>query len=181
MCIRRAGFEDRLLIEEVLLRFAQQKDVLVRLRAAIPDAFRHWVRFVPDYVLPEIPAVILQGERQTPGHAHQVFRFHPHFAASHAGTELEARVFVDLAGGGDAASRHLTITLRPALGAPATGVAITHVYPSSSIIPEYSAHLAEHFDQTGDEIARRFFQADLPVDPVIAEPEVGRRGDASVN
>lgn len=61
---------DRLRVEVVPLALAQQEHVLVRLGAAVAHALRHRVRLVPDDVLPQIPAISLQGERDAPRDAH---------------------------------------------------------------------------------------------------------------
>src|SRR5690606_2112752 len=61
-------------IEVVSRRLAKQKDVLVRLGAAVAHALRHRVRLVPDDVLAQIPAIGLESESYSPGDADQVFR-----------------------------------------------------------------------------------------------------------
>jgi hypothetical protein len=62
-------------IVKILLAFGKQEHVLVRFGAAVCYAFRHWVWFVPDYVLPQPPAVGLESEGDAPRDADKVFGF----------------------------------------------------------------------------------------------------------
>lgn len=57
---------NRLRIVVIPLALAHQKQVFVRLRAAVCNALRHGIRFAPNYVLAEPPAIGLKGEGDTP-------------------------------------------------------------------------------------------------------------------
>ena len=58
---------------------------------------------------------------------------------------------------------------------------VDHVHPGRTVVAEHSAHFAEHFDQASDEICRRLLEANLPIDAVIPQPEVGRAGHAALH
>ena len=52
------------------------------LNTAISDTLRHWVGFVPDDVLAQIPAVSTQGKGDHPGDANEVFGFEAGLSSS---------------------------------------------------------------------------------------------------
>ena len=56
-----------------MLRFAEEEDGLMGLGAAVGDGFGHGIGFMPDDLLPEIPAVGAEGEGDHPRDAAEVF------------------------------------------------------------------------------------------------------------
>src|SRR5690349_2779713 len=65
-------FSNRIGIVKIPSRFAQKEQMFVSLGAPVSHAFRHRVKFRPDNVLPQIPAVSAKRERDHPRHANQV-------------------------------------------------------------------------------------------------------------
>ena len=62
----RGRLLDRLHVAQIALALGHQEQVLARLGAAIADRLRHRIRRVPDDVLTQPPACILQREREAP-------------------------------------------------------------------------------------------------------------------
>ena len=69
-----APFLYRLRIVKVTRALRQQEQILMALGRPVRHALRHRVRFRPDDVAPQPPAVSLQRERHPPRDAAQVFR-----------------------------------------------------------------------------------------------------------
>ena len=60
------------MIKVIARLFGEQEEILVRPDAAVGDRLRQGVGLVPDDVLTQIPAVILQGQGEPPRDAEQV-------------------------------------------------------------------------------------------------------------
>ncbi len=142
--------------------------------AAVARRLRNRVWLVPDDVLPQIPAIVLQRESQTPRHAHQVFRLV--FGMGCRFRFALARHHLALA-----YRRNTDAHVVPAVRAPATGVAVAHVYPDRAVSTQHPAHFAEHVDQAGDELCRGFFKADLAFYAIVTQTVVGRAGHARMH
>ena len=71
--LRNLRLRNRRRVPIVPLALGQDKQVLVRLGAAISHTLGHRVELVPDHVLPEKPPVSLEREGSAPGDADQVF------------------------------------------------------------------------------------------------------------
>lgn len=65
--------------------------------------------------------------------------------------------------------------------AAAAGIAVAHVHPDGPVVSQRAPHLAEHRNQIVDEFTRRGLQAKLAVDPIVAQTELGRAGDAGMH
>ena len=63
---------NRAVIKVIARLFGEQEEILVRPDAAVGDRLRQGVGLVPDDVLTQIPAVILQGQGEPPRDAEQV-------------------------------------------------------------------------------------------------------------
>ena len=68
----RVGLAHRINVVVVPRLLRQQEDVFVGLRAAVGDGLGHGVRFCPDYVLSQIPAVGLERHRNHPRNRNHV-------------------------------------------------------------------------------------------------------------
>ena len=140
------------------------------LGAAVRDAFRHRVRLVPDNVLAQIPAVSLQGKGHAPRNADQVFvldstvihqRFPLVFKVSAlvAWRVVVSRVFVPVI----------------------PRIAIAKVQPQHAVIGQQFPHQSENLNHRSHKFCRRCFEAKLSRVPVVAQPEVRRRGHAHLH
>src|SRR5690606_36089127 len=143
----------------------QQEDVLVRLCGPIRHAFRHRVRFMPNNVSAQIPAVRLKSEGDTPRDADKI---------------LGLQSF-------DTATRIPGLSLfQPTLvvvptSAARTVVTVTQVQPDCPVWPQHLANPAEHLDQLRDVLLRCLLQPDLSFDAVIPKAEVGWRRDHALH
>jgi hypothetical protein len=132
----------------------------------------HGIRFGPDDLRAEIPAVRAQGEREEPGRAHEILR-------------LEVGVSVDQVLLPRAALvAHDGLILRPVDGVvrvAAAVVRIAHFQPHDSIASEHSARLTEHGNEGLTPSAGGFFEADLAVHSVVPQREKRWRGDDALD
>ena len=145
----------------------QQEDMLIAAAWPVLGAFRHGVRFLPDDVRAQIPAVCAQRERQHPRDADHVLCL----AALHLAVE------------GD----HLP---RPAVGVlgveaipliALSGIGVRDVQPEGAVRREDAPDLTEDAGQALHIQRRGFLPPDLPVHAVIPQCVVGRRGYAAVH
>ncbi len=168
-------FLDRVGIEVIARPLGQQEQILMRLGAAVGDAFRHGVRLVPNDVLPQIPAIRLQSEGNAPRDADEVFRL----AVGRVGFQQSADARPRACG--------LLVTrvyMRAAVtiaALAASRIAIPEIQPQRSVIAQHAPHFAKHINQPRNERVRRVLQPDLPGHAVIAQAEVRRAGDAGMD
>ena len=130
-------------------------------------AFRHGVRFHPDDVRAQIPAVCAQRERQHPRDADHILCL----AALHLAVE-----------GNDLP--------RPAVGVlgvegfaliALSGIGVRDVEPEGAVRRENAPDLTENTGQALYIQRGRFLPPDLPIYAVIPQCVVRRRGDAAVH
>src|SRR5574337_1591 len=130
---------------------AQEKEVLMRLRAAIAYRLGHRVWLVPNDVLAQIPTVGLQRERDAPRDADQFLGLDPRKNSP-----------------------------RGVAAFPAPRIAISEVEPQHAVIAQHPSHLAKHGDHLRHEVIGRRLKPDLPRVTVVAKPVVGRACHAAL-
>jgi len=102
----------------------------MRLGAAIPNAFWHRVRFVPDDVLSKVPTIGLQGKGHLPWDANEVFWLE---AIWNDTSVLMLKVPF--------------VVLRSQVSCwafSASSVAVSEIEPERSVIAQYSLHFTEN-------------------------------------
>ena len=132
----------------------------MRAGRAILDALGHRVWLVPHNVTAQIPAIILQGERQPPRNADQVLWLQ---ALGRVGANVHRPGRV--------------LLVRGAITAIAARVAVADVQPKGAVIRQHAPHLGEDGHQSVQELGHGALKPDLFFDAVIAQPPVGRRSD----
>ena len=168
---RRSGGRNRLRdgssIVIVAAGLGQQENMLIAAAWPVLGAFRHGVRFHPDDVRAQIPAVCAQRKGKQPRHADHVLCL----AALHLAVE------------GDRLPR-------PAVGVlgvegfaliALSGIGVRDVQPEGAVRRENAPDLPENGSQALHIQRRGFLPPDLPVYAVIPQCVVGRRGDAAVH
>src|SRR6266536_2487675 len=113
---------------------------------------------MPYNVAAEIPSVGLQRERETPGHAQQIFILHPRWIVWTHGHGAIGILLV-----------------RRAPPAVSAGEAVANIQPQNAVRFENSAHLGKNARQLVNVSGESWFETDLTVDAVVAEPPVSRR------
>ena len=145
----------------------QQEDMLIAAAWPVLGAFRHGVRFHPDDVRAQIPAVCAQRKGKQPRHADHVLCL----AALHLAVE------------GD----RLTGPAVGVLGVEGfalialSGIGVRDVQPEGAVRRENAPDLPENGSQALHIQRRGFLPPDLPVHAVIPQGVVRRRGDAAVH
>ena len=168
---RRSGGRNRLRdgsgIIIVAAGLGQQENMLIAAAWPVLGAFRHGVRFHPDDVRAQIPAVCAQSKSKQPRDADHVLCL----AALHLAVE------------GD----HLTGPAVGVLGVKAfslialSGIGVRDVEPECAVRRENAPDLSENGSQALHIQRRGFLPPDLPVYAVIPQGVVRRRGDAAVH
>ena len=145
----------------------QQEDMLIAAAWPVLGAFRHGVRFHPDDVRAQIPAVCAQRERQQPRDADHVLCL----AALHLAVEGN-----DLTG--------------PAVGVlgiegfaliALSGIGVRDIEPEGAVRREDAPDLPKNGSQALHIQRRGFLPPDLPIYAVIPQCVVRRRGYAAVH
>jgi hypothetical protein len=127
-------------------------------------ALWHWVRFVPNDVLAQIPTIGLEGECDAPWDANQIFRskdgmIFPScmFSCTHVVVELVI---------------HRIIKTIVRASCP---IRISEIEPQRPVVSKATAHCPEYLHKPLYIFFRRVFKTDLSVNAIIAKSKVGRR------
>ena len=160
----RSQFAHRIGIITIILTFGEHEQILMGSCRAVFHAFRHGIRFVPDNIASQIPTGILKSECQPPGDSHQIFIFESGRIVR-AGGHRTVRVFF----------------VRGSPSAVSACVSVANVEPENSIRFKNTLHFRKNSGQCLQEPRQSWLQSDLPDNPVIPEPPVGRRGDHALH
>lgn len=163
------GLTDRVLIVVVALRAGHQKQVFVGLGGAVADRLRHRVGLGPHDVRAQPPAIILQRKRYSPGNPDHVFGLESARPKPVAGGQCGALF--------GALRRSVDRTRARASATVESVVAVAQVQPQRAVRPEHATHLTEHRHHLLDVLGERAFKPQLPGNPVVAQPPIGRGGD----
>ena len=134
--------------------------------AAIFDAFGHGVFLHPNDVISQIPAFVSEGKCQHPRDTDHIFGF------TAFNTTIE-RNRLSVASVGILRIRVITLI---ALAA----ICVCNIQPECPIRTQNAPDFGKHFRQARYILCRRFLSPDLPVNSVISQSIVGRRGHAAM-
>ncbi len=141
----------------------------MRLGASVSYAFWHRIRFVPDDVLAQIPAISAERERHQPRDANEVFvleRLVPQ-------TESRLDVFARLLPFGFQSSatliRHVSV------------VAVPEIKPERPIISQDAAHFTKQAHHALHVFIWRVLLPDLVGVSVVAQSPIRRRGHTALH
>lgn len=140
----------------------------MRHRASVSDLIGNWVRLDPDVVVAYQPAIVLQRNRESVWNEKELLRSRPLTVTR---TILWPKTETS------GALLGLLALVRPL----ATPVGVANVDPEGTGVLEDLAAQPEHIDEVIDEIARRFFVADLSVDAIVTLSVVRRRSHNAVH
>src|SRR5579885_516147 len=168
--VAHGNLADRFGVIEVRATSGKQKQVLMTLRGPVGDAFGKRIRFVPDDVGAQPPAVRAQSAGQHPRNADKVFWFKSRVRKGAWRAEVLKAIIGRI--GNSAAVHDLALrsmsTVLPAVVAPASEVSVTEIEPAGPVAAQHATHFTEDRNQLEDIFLRRGLEADLPIDTVVA-------------
>ena len=154
----------RLVVIMVLLGLGEHEEVFVCPSGAVLDTFGHDIGLVPHDVAAQIPAILLQRQRQPPRDAHQILVFEP---GRIVGPHVHRAIGI--------------LFIRCAPAAISTGVAVADVQPQNAVRLEHAFHLRKNVRERLDEARERRLQTDLSRDAVITQTPIRWRGDDALH
>jgi hypothetical protein len=126
----------------------------VALGAPILDALGHGVRFLPDDVLPQVPAIVTKGERDHPGDADEILLLQPLRFKAEVRLASWLMPVPGVHGLKGCAGRVPLIAV----------VCVAQDEPKRPVIFQHPTYLLEHFEQVPDVLFRRVLDANLLID-----------------